>query len=167
MCTAGAIPTTVSAPGLSDTELGLRLRYEIRRELAPYVGLSWTRLYGGTKDLAPALGGNGWNRHRTVIEKWRDRIAAESQGAHAGLVMYAEQIVPLGQGSRSSSFGACEQRFAAIEEHSAPAVGCRIEEDAEARRFAARKLFARIQLQTRVERKGLLVRQPLLRIGKR
>jgi copper resistance protein B len=43
--------------GLSDTELGLRLRYEIRRELAPYIGFSWTRLYGDTKDLERGLGG--------------------------------------------------------------------------------------------------------------
>lgn len=32
--------------GLADSELGLRLRYEIRRELAPYVGVVWTRNYG-------------------------------------------------------------------------------------------------------------------------
>jgi copper resistance protein B len=40
--------------GLSDLELGLRLRYEIRRELAPYVGLHWERKFGGTADLARA-----------------------------------------------------------------------------------------------------------------
>jgi copper resistance protein B len=40
--------------GLSDLELGLRLRYEIRRELAPYVGLHWERKFGGTEDLARA-----------------------------------------------------------------------------------------------------------------
>ena len=27
--------------GLSDAEFGLRLRYEIRREIAPYVGVAW------------------------------------------------------------------------------------------------------------------------------
>jgi len=42
--------------GLSNTELGLRLRYEIRREIAPYVGIVWTRLYGDTKDLADTAG---------------------------------------------------------------------------------------------------------------
>ena len=31
------------APGLSDTELGLRLRYEIRREFAPYIGVNWVK----------------------------------------------------------------------------------------------------------------------------
>ena len=38
--------------GLSDLELGLRLRYEIRREFAPYVGVNWTRMYGETADFA-------------------------------------------------------------------------------------------------------------------
>ena len=38
--------------GLSDLELGLRLRYEIRREFAPYVGVNWTRKIGNTADFA-------------------------------------------------------------------------------------------------------------------
>lgn len=36
--------------GFSDLELGLRLRYEIRREFAPYIGVNWTRAYGNTAD---------------------------------------------------------------------------------------------------------------------
>jgi len=42
--------------GLSNAELGLRLRYEIRREFAPYVGVSWDRKVGRTGDYARALG---------------------------------------------------------------------------------------------------------------
>nr|BFE94737.1 hypothetical protein GCM10020185_52730 [Pseudomonas brassicacearum subsp. brassicacearum] len=38
--------------GLSDTELGVRLRYEIRREFAPYIGVTWNRVYGNTADYA-------------------------------------------------------------------------------------------------------------------
>jgi copper resistance protein B len=38
--------------GLSDVEVGLRLRYEIRREFAPYIGLHWERKFGETADLA-------------------------------------------------------------------------------------------------------------------
>lgn len=38
--------------GLSDTELGVRLRYEIRREFAPYIGVTWNRVYGNTVDYA-------------------------------------------------------------------------------------------------------------------
>ena len=42
--------------GLSDASLGLRLRYEIRREFAPYFGVVWSHLFGGTADLARAQG---------------------------------------------------------------------------------------------------------------
>ena len=42
--------------GLSDLELGLRLRYEIRREFAPYVGVSWLRKVGDTADFARRQG---------------------------------------------------------------------------------------------------------------
>lgn len=42
--------------GFNDVELGLRLRYEIRRELAPYLGISWIRRLGDTADLARARG---------------------------------------------------------------------------------------------------------------
>lgn len=42
--------------GLSSTELGLRLRYEIRREFAPYLGVSWTWLSGKTADYTRADG---------------------------------------------------------------------------------------------------------------
>ena len=34
--------------GLSDAELGLRLRYDIRREFAPYVGVQYHRAFGDT-----------------------------------------------------------------------------------------------------------------------
>lgn len=37
--------------GLSDGQAGLRLRYEIRREFAPYVGVNWTRSFGNTADF--------------------------------------------------------------------------------------------------------------------
>ena len=38
--------------GLSNSEVGLRLRYEIRREFAPYIGVTWNRTYGNTADYA-------------------------------------------------------------------------------------------------------------------
>ena len=40
--------------GLSDASLGLRLRYEIRREFAPYIGVVWQRVFGGTADFRRA-----------------------------------------------------------------------------------------------------------------
>ncbi|MBI5942524.1 MAG: copper resistance protein B [Caulobacterales bacterium] len=42
--------------GVSNIELGLRLRYEIKREFAPYIGVSFDRKFGGTADYARALG---------------------------------------------------------------------------------------------------------------
>ncbi|HOP19892.1 MAG TPA: copper resistance protein B, partial [Amphiplicatus sp.] len=42
--------------GVTSAELGARLRYEIRRRFAPYVGLSWERSVGGTADLARLAG---------------------------------------------------------------------------------------------------------------
>ena len=42
--------------GLSSLDAGLRLRYEIRREFAPYVGVTWNRKFFGTADLAEAAG---------------------------------------------------------------------------------------------------------------
>ncbi len=38
--------------GVNDIELGARLRYEIRREFAPYIGVSWSRKLGETANLA-------------------------------------------------------------------------------------------------------------------
>ncbi len=50
------IPETRVGAGLSDAELGLRLRYEIAREFAPYVGISYEAKTGRTADYARADG---------------------------------------------------------------------------------------------------------------
>jgi copper resistance protein B len=42
--------------GLSTLDAGLRLRYEIRREIAPYIGVAWREKFGETADLAEAAG---------------------------------------------------------------------------------------------------------------
>jgi len=47
---------TRTGAGLSNAELGLRLRYEIRREFAPYVGVSWDKRFGKTADYWRAAG---------------------------------------------------------------------------------------------------------------
>ena len=44
--------------GLNDVSLGLRLRYEIRREFAPYLGISWSRSFGGSADFVRREGEN-------------------------------------------------------------------------------------------------------------
>ncbi|WP_347906198.1 copper resistance protein B [Pseudomonas purpurea] len=38
--------------GLANTEAGVRLRYEIVPQFAPYIGVSWSRSYGNTADYA-------------------------------------------------------------------------------------------------------------------
>ena len=66
-----ADPDRVIGAGLSTVEMGARLRYEIRRELAPYVGLVWHRRTFGTADLARERGEDvgGW-RLVTGLRLW-------------------------------------------------------------------------------------------------
>jgi copper resistance protein B len=42
--------------GLADAELGIRLRYEFHRQFAPFVGVSYRKLFGKTQDLAAGTG---------------------------------------------------------------------------------------------------------------
>ena len=42
--------------GLREVELDLRLRYEFRPGMGPYVGVSWGRSFGDTADFALADG---------------------------------------------------------------------------------------------------------------
>lgn len=50
--------------GLSETSAGLRLRYEVRREFAPYIGYEWSNKYGRTadrtRDAGEATRDRGW-----------------------------------------------------------------------------------------------------------
>jgi len=39
--------------GLSSMEAGLRLRYEVVREFAPYIGVTWDKTFGNTHDYNP------------------------------------------------------------------------------------------------------------------
>lgn len=52
------IPESGIGAGFSSTEAGLRMRYEIRREFGPYVGVTWHWKHGGTADFARAEGGD-------------------------------------------------------------------------------------------------------------
>lgn len=49
-------PDVNTGSGLADMSAGLRLRYEIRREFAPYIGINWSKKYGDTADYARAEG---------------------------------------------------------------------------------------------------------------
>jgi copper resistance protein B len=42
--------------GLSSADIGVRVRYEVKRELAAYLGVLWSRTFFGTADLARASG---------------------------------------------------------------------------------------------------------------
>lgn len=46
------VPEYETGSGLSEFEIELRLRYEIRREFAPYLGVSWQRKNGDTAKFA-------------------------------------------------------------------------------------------------------------------
>ncbi|HWE42465.1 MAG TPA: copper resistance protein B [Gemmatimonadaceae bacterium] len=50
------VPEFGVGAGLNDVQLGARMRYEIRRKFAPYVGVSWSRRTGGTAAMARANG---------------------------------------------------------------------------------------------------------------
>jgi copper resistance protein B len=50
------VPENRIGAGLTDAELGLRLRYDISRRFAPYVGVSWEAKTGRTADFARADG---------------------------------------------------------------------------------------------------------------
>lgn len=48
-------PARAIGAGLSDIDLGARLRYEITRQFAPYIGVTWNRKFGDTADFAQAV----------------------------------------------------------------------------------------------------------------
>ena len=53
---AQRIPDLHLGSGATGFDLGVRLRYEIKREIAPYVGVEWQSALGATADMAEASG---------------------------------------------------------------------------------------------------------------
>lgn len=51
-----AEPDRELGKGLGNLEFGLRLRYEVRRKFAPYIGYVWERSFAGTADARRAQG---------------------------------------------------------------------------------------------------------------
>ena len=51
------IPERMLGAGLNNIDAGLRLRYEIKREFAPYIGVEWQGNFGDTKNFIQATGG--------------------------------------------------------------------------------------------------------------
>ncbi len=58
------IPDRQIGAGLNNIDAGLRLRYEIKRQFAPYIGVEWQGSFGDTKDFIEASGGDA---DRTVF----------------------------------------------------------------------------------------------------
>lgn len=54
---AQEIPELEIGSGLNSVAAGLRLRYEVKREFAPYIGVEWQQSYGETADFIKAAGG--------------------------------------------------------------------------------------------------------------
>jgi copper resistance protein B len=65
-----ADPVRGIGAGLSSGEAGVRIRYEIRRELAPYVGVTWDRKFFGTADAARASGARTSGARLAVGLRW-------------------------------------------------------------------------------------------------
>lgn len=51
---------TFLGEGVNDLDLGLRLRYDIRRTFAPYLGIEWHRPLGASSGLARRADQGGW-----------------------------------------------------------------------------------------------------------
>lgn len=68
---ANDIPELEIGSGLTSVTAGLRLRYEIRREFAPYVGVEWSRSFGDTADYIEARGGEADDTRLVVgLKAW-------------------------------------------------------------------------------------------------
>ena len=65
------IPELRIGSGLSSLQVGARLRYEFRKEFAPYVGVEWTRSFGNTADFLEADGRSAEDTRLVVgIRAW-------------------------------------------------------------------------------------------------
>ncbi len=65
-----ADPARGVGAGLATTDVGFRLRYLIRREFAPYVGVTWNQKHFGTADFARAAGENPGGARVIVGVRW-------------------------------------------------------------------------------------------------
>ncbi|WOB79923.1 copper resistance protein B [Brevundimonas nasdae] len=68
---ASDVPELEIGAGLSSIEAGLRLRYEFRKEFAPYVGVEWSRALGNAADYIEARGGEAEDTRFVVgLKAW-------------------------------------------------------------------------------------------------
>lgn len=55
---ASNIPELEIGSGITNVDAGVRLRYEIKREFAPYIGVEWQKSLGNTADFIRSGGGD-------------------------------------------------------------------------------------------------------------
>lgn len=68
---AQTIPELGVGAGLSNLELGVRLRYEIEKEFAPYIGFEWVRQFGESARFTRASGGQVSDPHLVMgVRVW-------------------------------------------------------------------------------------------------
>lgn len=64
-------PARMIGSGLSDLDAGLRLRYEITRKFAPYVGVTYEQKFGRTAEFARAAGDRSADVRMTLgVRAW-------------------------------------------------------------------------------------------------
>jgi copper resistance protein B len=64
-------PAVGVGSGLANGALGVRLRYEINRQFAPYIGVERYQTFGNTADMVRASGGrSGETRFVAGIRMW-------------------------------------------------------------------------------------------------
>lgn len=65
------VPERELGSGVTSIEAGLRLRYEIRKEFAPYIGVEWSQSLGQTRDWREASGRDASETRLVVgIKAW-------------------------------------------------------------------------------------------------
>ena len=65
-----ADPRRDIAAGLSDLEVGVRLRYEVRREVAPYAGVVWAKHRGAGGDILRTAGADADGIRIAIGLRW-------------------------------------------------------------------------------------------------
>lgn len=55
---ASNIPELSIGSGITNIDAGVRLRYEVKREFAPYIGVEWQKSLGNTADFIRSSGGD-------------------------------------------------------------------------------------------------------------
>ena len=86
------IPKRDIGAGLTKVEPGLRLRYEIAREFAPYIGIEYEAKLGETADIARAGGEDPVSRSSSACAPGSRRARLARSGRHAARVRRGKSL---------------------------------------------------------------------------